>query len=345
LQVFASADGRLGEFPRSSTHFSGWTPTPPRPILLAGRRHITPAPADESGRRLTMLGHIRGEVRFREPLSFHTSLRCGGPADILVVPVDLDDLRRALGYADREGLPVAVLGGGNSVLAGGAGFRGVAIKLEGAFARTEFHGDEVTAGAGVALPGLVREATARGLGGLECVAGVPGTLGGALATNAGGPESRIGDRVASVYFVGADGMIGEFRPAVSTFPYAAWVPPAGSVFVAARLSLCRRPAEAVREDVRRWVRRRGTCQPRGLASAGFIWKDPAGHSADALIRAAGLRGKRVGNAEVPAKHGNLIVSRGELAAGDVVALMDMTARRVFDRTGVRLERRIPILGR
>jgi UDP-N-acetylmuramate dehydrogenase len=101
----------------------------------------------------------------------------------------------------------------------------------------------------------------------------------------------------------------------------------------------------VREDVRQWVHRRGTCQPRGLASAGFIWSDPAGHSAEALIRAAGLRGKRIGNAEVPVKHGNLIASRGELAAGDVVALMELTAERVYDRTGVRLERRIRILGR
>jgi UDP-N-acetylmuramate dehydrogenase len=292
-----------------------------------------------------MLGHIRGPLRFKEPLAFHTSLRCGGPADILIAPLDLDDIRHALAYAAREGLPVAMLGGGNCVLAGGGGFRGIVIKLEGAFARAEFHGDEVTAGAGITLAALVGGAAAHGLGGLECVAGVPGTLGGALATNAGDPAARIGDLVATVYFLGADGAIGEFRPAAGTFPYAAWAPPAPCVFLAARLRLRRRPPEVVREDVRQWVHRRGTCQPRGLASAGFIWSDPAGHSAEALIRAAGLRGKRIGNAEVPVKHGNLIASRGELAAGDVVALMELTAERVYDRTGVRLERRIRILGR
>jgi len=291
-----------------------------------------------------MLGHIRGEIRFRESLAFHTTLRCGGPADILIVPQDLDDLRRALAYAMREKLPVAVLGGGNSLVAGDDGFRGIAVKLDGGFTRMEFHGDQVTVGAGADVAALVREATTQGLGGLECVAGIPGTLGGALATHAGTADGAIGDRVAALFYMTADGTLADFR-ASAGFPYSAFQAPPGSIYLAARLALVRRPKPDVSRDVREWVQRRKTSQPRALASAGFVWNDPAGESADRLIRAAGMKGKRVGNAEVSAKHTNFILSRGPLTAADVMALMDMTGERVYRTAGVRLEPRIRLLGR
>jgi hypothetical protein len=107
-----------------------------------------------------MLGEIRGEVRFKEPLSFHTSLRIGGTADIFVVPQDVEDIRLALSFAEREQLPVSVLGGGNNLLASDRGFRGVVLKLEGCLGRADFHGEEAVAGAGVSLSGLIREAAA-----------------------------------------------------------------------------------------------------------------------------------------------------------------------------------------
>ena len=109
-----------------------------------------------------MLGEIRGEVRFKEPLSFHTSLRIGGAADIFVVPQDVDDIRHALMYAEREQLPVAVVGGGNNLLVRDRGIRGVVLKLEGCLGRAEFHGEEAIAGAGVSLSALIREAERNG---------------------------------------------------------------------------------------------------------------------------------------------------------------------------------------
>src|SRR5205814_1519618 len=105
-----------------------------------------------------MLGEIRGEVRFKEPLSFHTSLRIGGPADIFVVPQDVEDIRHALMFADREQLPVAVVGGGNSLIVRDRGIRGVVLKLEGCLGRAQFHGEEALAGAGVSLSALIRAA-------------------------------------------------------------------------------------------------------------------------------------------------------------------------------------------
>src|SRR3990172_5580981 len=105
-----------------------------------------------------MLGEIRGEVRFKEPLSFHTSLRIGGSADIFVVPQDVEDIRLALSFAEREQLPTEVSGGGNNLLAADRGFRGVVLKLEGCLGRADFHGEEAVAGAGVSLSAMIREA-------------------------------------------------------------------------------------------------------------------------------------------------------------------------------------------
>src|SRR2546430_6223485 len=166
-----------------------------------------------------MLGEIRGEVRFREPLTFHPSLRMGGPADIFVVPQDVDDIRHALLFAEREQLSVAVIGGGNNLLVRDRGVRGVVLRLEGCLGRAEFHGEEAIVGAGVSLSALIREAAALNLGGIECLVGVPATIGGALAMNAGTPDGWIGDFVSAVYFLHPDGTLGEFKPTEGAFSY------------------------------------------------------------------------------------------------------------------------------
>src|SRR5947208_2993048 len=159
-----------------------------------------------------MLGEIRGEVRFKEPLSLHTSLRIGGPADIFVVPQDVEDIRHALMFADREQLPVAVVGGGNNLVVRDRGIRGVVLKLEGCLGRAEYYGEEALAGAGVSLSALIREAAALNLGGIECLVGIPATIGGALAMNAGTADGWIGDFVSAVYYLHPDGALGEFKP-------------------------------------------------------------------------------------------------------------------------------------
>src|SRR3989449_9729354 len=120
-----------------------------------------------------MLGEIRGEVRFKEPLSFHTSLRIGGFADIFVVPQDVDDIRHALMFAEREQLPVSVIGGGNKLLVKDRGVRGGVLRLEGGLGRAEFHGEEAIAGAGGSLSGLIPEAAALNLRGHEWPVGGP----------------------------------------------------------------------------------------------------------------------------------------------------------------------------
>jgi len=290
-----------------------------------------------------MLGEIRGEVRFKEPLAFHTSLRCGGPADIFVLPQDVDDVRKALIFADKEKLPVHVLGGGNNVLVKDRGIRGMVVKLEGCLGRMEFHGEEVTIGGGAGLSTMIREAAALGLGGMECLVGIPATVGGALAMNAGGPDGAIGDFVSAVYFLHSDGTIGELKPAPGAFSYRSLNFPTGAILLGARLALHRKPQKEILAEVKVRLKQKKATQPLALAAAGMIWKNPGADQAGRLLEKAGLRGKRVGAAEISAKHANFVVNRGGATARDILALVDLAIERV-SATGVRLQPELCVLG-
>jgi UDP-N-acetylmuramate dehydrogenase len=289
-----------------------------------------------------MLGRITGAVRFKEPLSFHTSLRIGGPAEFFVVPQDVDDVRYALAFADQEDLPVIVLGGGNNVLVADQGVQAVVLKPQGVLSRAEFHGEEVVVGAGVSLGALIREAAARDLGGLESMIGIPASVGGALATSAGTREGTFADLCAAIYFVHPDGTLGEFRPSAAAG--GGFIPPAGAVMVGARLVLTRRPQAKIQKDLQQRIRVRKTMQPFALASVGYVWKNPPGDLAARIIDNAGLRGKRLNAAEISPKGTNFIVNRGGATAADIVALMEMAFERVYKQTGTKLQPEIRIIG-
>lgn len=291
-----------------------------------------------------MLGEIRGEVRFKEPLSFHTSLRIGGPADILIVPQDADDVRKALCFAAKEDLPMEIVGGGNNLLVKDRGVRGVVLKLEGCLGRVEFHGEEAVAGAGVGLSSLIREAAALSLGGIECLVGIPATIGGALAMNAGTADGTIGDFISAVYFLHTDGTLGELKPRAGAFGYRAFCYPPGAVLIGARLQLQRRPQGEIQKEIKQRLKQKKATQPLALASAGCVWKNPPGDYAGRLIEKVGLKGKRVNSAEISAKHANFIVNRGGATAGDILVLMDMVRERVSAQFGSMLEPEIRIIG-
>lgn len=291
-----------------------------------------------------MLGEIRGDVRFKEPLAFHTSLRLGGPADVFVLPQDADDIRHALSFAAREQLPVVVVGGGNNLLVGDRGVRGVVLKLEGCLGRAEFHGEEVVVGAGAGLSGLIREAAALNLGGIESLAGIPASIGGALVANVGTDEARIGDFVSAAYFLHADGTLGEVKPGGAGLGGRIFQLPPNVVVIGCRLRLVRRPHAEIQRDLRQRLKQKKATQPLALAAAGGIWKDPGGERAVRLIEKSGLRGKRVGGAEVSAKHANYVVNRGGATAADVLGLMELMRERVRAHFGITLERQIRVVG-
>jgi UDP-N-acetylmuramate dehydrogenase len=291
-----------------------------------------------------MLGEIRGEVRFKEPLAFHTSLRCGGPADIFIMPQDVDDVRKALMFADKEKLPVAVLGSGHNTLVRDRGFRGLVLKIEGCLARMEFHGEEVTIGCGASLSTMIREAAALGLGGVESLVGIPATLGGALAMNAGTHDGAIWDFVSAVYFLHADGTIGELKPAPGTFAYRTFAFPPGAILLGVRLQLHRKPQKEIQAEIRARLKQKKATQPLALAAVGCVWRNPDYDQVARLMERAGLKGKRIGGAEISVKHANFIINRGGATAHDVEALMEMAFERVHNQTGVRLVPDLRIIG-
>jgi UDP-N-acetylmuramate dehydrogenase len=236
------------------------------------------------------------------------------------------------------------VGGGNNLLVRDRGLRGVVLKLEGCLGRAEFHGEEAIAGAGVSLSALIREAAALNLGGLECLVGIPATIGGAVAMNAGTVDGWIGDFVSAVYFLHADGTLGEYKPGAGAYGYRSFAAPQGAVLIGARLRLHRRPYADIQRDIKVRLKQKKSTQPLALASVGCVWKNPQGETATKMIEKVGLKGKRLNGAEISAKHANFIVNRGGAMGADVVALMDLTRERVQNHFGIRLEPEIRVLG-
>jgi UDP-N-acetylmuramate dehydrogenase len=260
------------------------------------------------------------------------------------VPQDVDDIRHALMFAEREQLPVSVIGGGNNLVVRDRGVRGVVLRLEGCLGRAEFHGEEAIAGAGVSLSALIREAAALNLGGIECLVGIPATIGGALAMNAGTADGYIGDFVSAVYYLHPDGTLGEFKPGGGTFTYRNFNAPPGSVLIGCRLRLHRRATAEIQKEMKQRLKVKKSTQPLALASAGCVWKNPAGDTAARMIEKCGLKGKRVNGAEISSKHANFIVNRGGATAADILALMDLTRERVQGHFSIALEQEIRVIG-
>jgi UDP-N-acetylmuramate dehydrogenase len=194
------------------------------------------------------------------------------------------------------------------------------------------------------LSALIREAAALGLGGIEHLAGIPATVGGALATYARSLEGSLLDVCSAISYLHADGTLGECRPSGPAGMGRTFDPPAGAVVVGCRLQLVRRPAQRIQENLRQRMKSWKDTQPFALASAGYVWKNPPGDRAARLIEAVGLRGKRVHGAEISSKSGNLIINRGGATHEDILALMEMTRERVQARMGITLQPEIRLLG-
>ena len=278
------------------------------------------------------------ELTRDESLAKHTYLLIGGPARYLATPASRNELRRLGAWAREGGLPLRVIGGGSNVLVSDSGVTALVVSLRRACGDVRFQGVRVTAGAAVMLPALARAAAQRGLGGLEFAIGIPGSVGGALQTNAGIGDGRcIGPLVRSVELLGergartvpADELRFEYRDSS--------LRARGEIVLAATLELCERPREAVEGEMRRLLEARGATQPTAEPNAGSIFRNPPGDAAGRLVDAAGCKGLASGAASVSELHANFIVHDGGATAADVTALMSRVQRRVLAHSGVWLE--------
>ena len=294
------------------------------------------------------LRELLGEqVRFDVPMARHTSLRVGGPADALATPGDRSELAGLLALCAHHGLPHRVLGGGFNTLVLDGGIDGIVIRLAKLRLLEERPDACLRVEAGVSHSQLTRFCVERGLSGLEFGAGIPGTVGGWLAMNAGIAEREIGDAVLEIEVMRPGG--GETRRlprAQLEFRYRGLRGLApGSVILSGLLAVEASDPAAVRSVVEGLLARRAATQPLDVPSCGSVFKNPPGDYAGRLIEAVGLKGERVGDAEISRVHANFIVNRGRARAVDVLALVELARERVRKELGIELEPEVRIVGR
>jgi UDP-N-acetylmuramate dehydrogenase len=283
------------------------------------------------------------EIRQHEPMSRHTTMKAGGEADLLVVPQDVEGLRRVMLAAQRAGLPVMILGGSNVIVQDG-GIPGVVVKLSRLNRIRAIDATRIEAEAGVLLPRLARAAAKAGLSGLEFAVGIPGTVGGSIVMNAGTREGEMAPRIESVTLLRPDGEVVTLGREELRFRYRHADLPHGCV-VSARFALQPAPPAQIDATMARMLGERNATQPLHSPSAGCVFKNPPGDSAGRLIEAAGLKGHRIGDAQVSERHANFIINRGHAQAGDILTLIRHVGRQVEQRFGVTLELEVKIVGR
>lgn len=286
---------------------------------------------------------VQGELLRHEPMSRHTSLRVGGPADLYFVPASLEDLQLFLRALDVQ-TPIFWFGIGSNLLVRDGGLRGVVVAATKVFRDLERVDHYVVrAGAGVPCTQLARQCIRWGLGPSEWFAGIPGTVGGALAMNAGAHGGETWERVESVRTIDRAGEIHERAPAEYSVGYRHVVGPPNEWFIEATLRFETGATGSI-ETLNAMLERRKTTQPLGLPSCGSVFRNPPGGYAARLIESCGLKGFSIGGAEVSEKHANFIINCGNASARDVETLIRHIHQTVLDIHGVDLVPEVKIVG-
>jgi UDP-N-acetylmuramate dehydrogenase len=277
-----------------------------------------------------------GELRLDEPLAKHTTWRVGGPAARLYRPADRDDLIAFLRGLDEDE-PLLWIGLGSNLLIDDAGWPGTVIETQGCLTGLELLAPgRLRLEAGVSCAKAARFATRQGLVGIEFLAGIPGTVGGALAMNAGAWGGETWPHVALVRTVDRRGVVRERPRTDFEVGYRHVAIPEGEWFLEAELALERGDTEAARARIKALLERRAATQPTGLPSCGSVFRNPPGDHAARLIEACGLKGLRFGGAEVSPKHANFIINTGDATAREIARLIDHVRAEVERCHGVRL---------
>lgn len=296
---------------------------------------------------------LGGQAVRGEPLSRHTTLRIGGPADLFVPAASASALHDLVLLARRLEVPYLVLGAGSNVLVSDAGFRGLVILNKARrfeFQTAQAPAPRVRVESGVILPSLARECIRHGLAGLEWAVGVPGTVGGAVVGNAGAHGGDIAQSLVSAKILDSDGNVRNWPTQELQFGYRtsrlksqAAHPESRPVVLEAELELKQAARQELEAKAAEYAEKRRRTQPPG-ASVGSMFKNPPGDYAGRLVEAAGLKGARVGEAEISSVHANFFVNLGAASAADVYSLASQARKEVAARFGVTLELEIQLVG-
>jgi UDP-N-acetylmuramate dehydrogenase len=278
-------------------------------------------------------------------LSRFTTLGAGGPAKALARPASLEELKEALGWARERNLPVATIGLGSNLLVADEGFEGLVLKLGGELAEAHVEGERLLAGGGAANAVCLHRARAAGLGGFEFACAIPGTIGGGVWMNAGAYGSDLEAVLDRALVVDEQGQRW-LTPAELGLSYRHSELRHGQVVARAEFTLAPLPEEQVKANVARLQELRKAAQPTNKRTFGSVFKNPEHDlSAGRMIEACGLKGHRVGGAQISPRHANFIENADGARAGDAIALMEEARRRAHERFGVELVHEVEFLGR
>jgi len=282
------------------------------------------------------------KVRVDEPLSRHTSLRIGGPASYFLELRNIEELTNVVEFSKKENLEFFILGEGTNVLFPDKGFSGLVIQLKGEFEKFFAEGNQVTAGAGVKLNKLIEKLAERGLAGLEFACGIPGSVGGAIVTNAGTKWGSIGD-VAREIKILSDGRVRVLKKEELDFSYRRCALPEKAIVLEVKLGLKNGEKSDIINKIRERLEQRKRNQPLSTINAGCVFRNPETHEAGKLIESAGLKGTRWGDAEVSKKHANFIINCGRARAKDVCNLIEKIRKTVKEKFDIELELELKIV--
>ncbi len=289
-----------------------------------------------------------GQVKWDYPLSKLTSFRIGGKAKAVIWVNDEVCLKKLIFYLKEEGFPYYFLGQGTNVLVRDHGYPGIIIKLGLGFERIgillkEKNAVYLRVGGGIKLSKLLMASLRHGWGGLEYLVGIPGTLGGAIAGNAGAFGHTIEENVTDIKVMTPEVEIEWYSKNALRFDYRTASLPFGTLILEARLGLAPSTYKKIKNKMHFYFQQKQLSQPLNMPSAGCVFKNPKEEFAGKLIEDAGLKGYQIGNAKFSEEHANFIVNLGGAKTTDVLALMELAQNKVFQRTGIFLEPEIKVI--
>ena len=286
---------------------------------------------------------FRGKLLRQEPMSRHTSLKVGGPADLYAVPEDLEDLLVLINWLDAEQIPYMTVGGGYNLLVRDGGIRGAVISLERLNSIETLGKCCIKAWSGADNLQVVRFGQQLGLGGIGFISGIPGTIGGAIRMNAGAYGNSLLDHVDSLFLL-RQGTVQELKRNRINYGYRRLDLQSGDIILAATLQLEPTDSAVTEEEIRKDLELRRTKHNVGYPSAGSFFKNPPDQAAWKLIDAAGMRGKTVGGAQMAELHSNFLINRGGATATDCLKLAQKVKQAVLATSGIQLEEEVRIVG-
>jgi UDP-N-acetylmuramate dehydrogenase len=290
------------------------------------------------------LPNVRGTYLEKEKLAKYTWFGVGGPAEVLFLPKDIEDLKNFLLLKPRA-VPVTIIGGGSNLLVRDGGIPGVVIKLDAPdFAKTEFNGNEITVGAGMRNTDLKKQLISHGIGGLEFICSVPGRIGGLIRTNAGCFNRSVSEVLIKAHVMNEWGEIYEVGAEDFNFTYRSSMFPENWIIIDVTLKGIEAKPEEIQKILDEQLEYRKAHQPINKKTAGSTFKNPEGLAAWKLINDAGCKGLKVGGAEVSDMHCNFLINNGKATAEDIENLGEMIIEKVKEKTSITLEWEVRRMG-